>query len=65
MRFLLTLHDGAPDFEAIGLPQTAALPAVRWKVINLARLKEENPAKHAEQREAIEAIASHAQTRRA
>ncbi len=61
MRFLLTLHDGAPDFEAIGLPQAAELPAVRWKLINLAKLKEENPAKHAEQREAIEAIANHTQ----
>lgn len=27
MRFLLTLHDTEPDFDAIGLPQAAALPA--------------------------------------
>jgi hypothetical protein len=56
MRFLLSLHDGAPEFDAIGLPQAADLPAIRWKLINLARLKEENAKKHAEQREAIERL---------
>jgi predicted nucleotidyltransferase component of viral defense system len=53
MRFLLSLHDGEPDFEAIGLPQAANLPAVRWKLINLAKLREQNPKKQAEQRRAI------------
>jgi predicted nucleotidyltransferase component of viral defense system len=57
MRFLLSLHDGAPDFDAIGLPQAANLPAVRWKLLNLAKLKEQNPEKHAKQRKAIEAMA--------
>jgi predicted nucleotidyltransferase component of viral defense system len=56
MRFLLSLHDGEPDFGAIGLPQAANLPAVRWKVLNIQKLKEQNPAKHAEQRLAIEGI---------
>ncbi|MCC8956021.1 nucleotidyl transferase AbiEii/AbiGii toxin family protein [Bradyrhizobium sp. Pear77] len=58
MRFLLSLHDGEPDFEAIGLPQAAKLPAVRWKLLNIAKLKEQNPAKHAEQRREIEGILS-------
>jgi len=58
MRFLLSLHDGEPDFEAIGLPQAADLPAVRWKLLNLQKLKEQNPAKHAEQRREIEGIRS-------
>lgn len=62
MRFLLSLHDGAPDFEAIGLPQAADLPAVRWKLINIARLKGENPAKHAEQREVLAALGSQVQS---
>ena len=53
MRFLLSLHDGEPDFEAIGLPQAANLPAVRWKLLNPAKLREQNPQKHAEQRRAI------------
>ncbi|WP_281255138.1 nucleotidyl transferase AbiEii/AbiGii toxin family protein [Niveispirillum lacus] len=55
-RFLLGLHDAAPEFELIGLPQAAALPAVRWKLVNLARLQRENPAKHAEQRARLAAV---------
>jgi len=58
MRFLLSLHDGSPDFGAIGLPRAANLPAVRWKLLNLSKLKEQNPAKHTEQRRAIEAMLS-------
>lgn len=54
--FLLGLHDATPDFGLIGLPQAAALPAVRWKLLNLERLKRENPAKHAEQRALLEAV---------
>jgi hypothetical protein len=57
MRFLLSLHDTEPDFDAIGLPQAAELPAVKWKLLNLTKLKEANPEKHAQQREAIERIA--------
>ncbi|MCG5508969.1 nucleotidyl transferase AbiEii/AbiGii toxin family protein, partial [Ectothiorhodospira sp. A-7Y] len=33
-QFLLSLHDGEPDFEAIGLPQAQTLPAIRWKLFN-------------------------------
>ena len=58
MRFLLSLHDGEPDFEVIGLPKAAELPAVRWKLLNLQKLKEQNPTKHAEQRREIEEITS-------
>ena len=52
--FLLSLHDADPDFALIGLPAAAELPAVRWKVINLERLKQANPDKHAAQRNALE-----------
>lgn len=58
MRFLLSLHEGEPDFEAIGLPQGADLPAVRWKILNLEKLKAQNPEKHAEQRREIEGLRS-------
>jgi len=44
--FLTTLHDGKPDFAAIGLPQAQELPAVRWKLLNLKKLSAENPDKH-------------------
>lgn len=56
MQFLLSLHDGEPDFDTIGLPQAMDLPAVKWKLHNLAKLKTANPEKHAELRAAIEAL---------
>ncbi|MFT4118362.1 nucleotidyl transferase AbiEii/AbiGii toxin family protein [Bradyrhizobium sp.] len=58
MKFLLSLHDGQPDFECIGLSEAANLPAVRWKLLNLTKLREQNPQKHAQQRQAIEKLLS-------
>jgi hypothetical protein len=55
-RLLLSLHDGTPDFDAIDRPQAAGLPAVRWKLINLEKLKNENAAKHAEQRNRLKVL---------
>ncbi|MCM2505244.1 nucleotidyl transferase AbiEii/AbiGii toxin family protein [Aureimonas altamirensis] len=55
-KFLITLHDGEPDFEAIGLPQAAALPAVRWKLMNLKKLGAENPDKHKAHREELDKL---------
>ena len=55
-QFLLGLHDGEPDFSLLDLPGAAELPAVRWKVLNLRRLADENPSKHAEQRQALEVL---------
>ena len=54
--FLLSLHDAEPDFGLLGLPDAADLPAVRWKLINLKKLKEANPGKHAAQRGALEQL---------
>ena len=54
--FLLSLHDAEPDFGLIGLSEAAELPAVRWKLINLERLKRQNPKKHLEQRDALERL---------
>ena len=48
--FLLSLHDLVPDFEVIGLPDSERLPAIQWKLLNLKRLKSQNPEKHAVQR---------------
>ena len=52
--FLLSLHDVEPDFSLIGFPEAAVLPAVRWKLLNLEKLKRNNPEKHAVQRGALE-----------
>jgi len=54
--FLLSLHDARPDFGLIGLPQAAELPAVRWKILNLEKLKRSNSQKHAGQRDALERL---------
>jgi predicted nucleotidyltransferase component of viral defense system len=53
-KFLLSLHDGAPNFDAIGLPQAAALPAVQWKLVNLRKVIAENSEKHTAQRAELE-----------
>ena len=55
-QFLLTLVNGAPDFEAIGLPSAAALPAVQWKLRNILELRRTNPEKHADQRKRLEKL---------
>ena len=52
--FLLSIHDGEPDFGLIDLQAAANLPAIRWKLINIEKLKADNPEKHAAQREALE-----------
>ena len=54
--FLLSLQDATPDFDTIGLPQAADLPAVKWKLLNLQKLITENPAKHAEQKTQLLAL---------
>ena len=54
--FLISLHDAEPDFQLIGLPEAADLPAIRWKLINLEKLKQANPKKHAAQRDALKRL---------
>ena len=54
--FLLSLHDAEPDFDLIGLPDAATLPAVRWKLVNLERLKKANSDKHTAQRDALKRL---------
>jgi hypothetical protein len=53
-RFLMSFHELAPDWSAVGLdPEIAELPALRWKAINLERLQRENPDKFAGQLRAL------------
>ncbi|MCX7324101.1 MAG: hypothetical protein NTZ14_06610 [Hyphomicrobiales bacterium] len=62
-RFLTTLHDGEPDFEAIGLRQAAELPAVRWELLNLKKLSAENPDRHKAHREELDKLFTLRRTR--
>jgi predicted nucleotidyltransferase component of viral defense system len=54
--FLLSLHDAEPDFGLVGLLGADRLPAVQWKLLNLRKLKADNPKKHAEQRAQLKAL---------
>ena len=54
--FLLSLHDAEPDFGLLGLPEAADPPAVRWKLVNLQKLRDTNPDKHTAQRGALEGL---------
>jgi predicted nucleotidyltransferase component of viral defense system len=42
-RFLLSLVRAEPDWKALGLAHAADLPAIRWKLQNLTRLKGKRP----------------------
>lgn len=56
--YLLGLADGEPGFDLIGLPDASSLPAVRWKLQNIAALKQQDPKKHRAQAAALERILS-------
>jgi predicted nucleotidyltransferase component of viral defense system len=47
--FLLGLVAGEPDWQLMQCPHLAQLPAIRWKLQNLARLKKSNPRKFEQQ----------------
>lgn len=44
-QFLISLAQGEPDWELMTCPHLAEMPALRWKLENLGRLKKLNPAK--------------------
>ena len=52
-QFLLGLVRGEPDWTLMNCPHLLRLPAIRWKLQNLARLKKSNPAKFAQQAELL------------
>ena len=41
-QFLIGFKEGAPDWDLLGVPEAQNLPAVRWKQLNLDRLKPED-----------------------
>ncbi len=50
-QFLIGLVSGEPDWHLMKCPHLSQLPAIRWKLQNLARLKKSNPKKFAQQAE--------------
>ena len=48
-QFLIGLVSGQPDWRLVSFPHLHEMPAIRWKVENLSRLRKSNPAKFARQ----------------
>jgi predicted nucleotidyltransferase component of viral defense system len=44
-QFLLSLASGEPEWNLMACPYLAEMPAIRWKLENLAKLKKGNPEK--------------------
>lgn len=44
--FLLSFEMGEPDWELFPLPKLKDLPAIKWKLFNIQKLKKENLHKH-------------------
>jgi len=53
--FLLGLVQGEPKWELMRCGHLAELPAIRWKLQNLAKLKRSSPQKYAQQSAALRA----------
>ncbi|WP_019583058.1 nucleotidyl transferase AbiEii/AbiGii toxin family protein [Thioalkalivibrio sp. ALE16] len=52
-RFLLSLVEGAPDWSLMDIAHVEQLPAIRWKLQNLGRLRENSPQQFVEQADAL------------
>lgn len=57
-RFLLSFHDLKPEWDLLGLPNARNLPAIRWKLMNLERLRVEQSVKYRETLQNLEAMLS-------
>ena len=51
--FLLTFSKGEPDWTKVNYSK---FPAIRWKLLNIRKLKDNNPSKYAEQVDAVRQI---------
>lgn len=56
--FLLSFHALKPDWELSGLPHIRNLPAIRWKLVNLERLRAEQLEKYSAMVESLEIMLS-------
>lgn len=54
--FLLSLVRNEPDWGALEIPHLEQLPAIQWKLKNLARLRETNAKRYEEQYEKLAAL---------
>ncbi len=54
-QFLLSIKRGEPDWSLLPIPHLSELPALRWKLANIERLKQ-SPARHQAVVDALRAI---------
>jgi len=54
--FIMSFKKGHPDWELLSVRNAKELPAIRWKLQNIDRLKLENPKKHEEMLRALNGI---------
>ena len=54
-QFLLGLVAGEPDWRLMKCPHLSQLPAIRWKLQNLAKLQKSNPGKFTQQADKLRA----------
>ena len=54
-KFLLGLVAGEPDWQLMKCPHLSQMPAIRWKLQNLAKLKKSNLGKFTQQAEELRA----------
>lgn len=52
--FLLSFKRGEPDWSLFPLENLELMPAVKWKLLNIQKLKAQNPEKHRKQLQALE-----------
>ncbi len=48
-QFLHSLKKGEPEWARLNIENVERLPAVQWKLLNIRKLMDKNPKKHAEQ----------------
>ena len=54
--FLLDFKQGTPEWDSSEYANFINFPSVQWKLINILKLKEKNPAKHLEEFERLKSI---------
>jgi hypothetical protein len=47
--FLISFKEGEPDWNLFPLPALNAMPAIRWKLADIRKLRDHNASKHAKQ----------------
>jgi hypothetical protein len=54
LRFLISVSKAEPEWSLMSCPHLSELPALRWKLQNLAKLKKSNVRKFQRQAEELE-----------